>query len=50
MKKLLLIASTAAISLSSFAATRLTFDIKGQPVPIAWDAAAFPISFQIVSR
>lgn len=49
MRKLFMIAAAAAVSFSAFGAARLTFEIKGRPVAIAWSPAAFPIRYQVDS-
>lgn len=47
MRRLLVVIAAAALAAPLFGAARLTFNIKGSPVPIAWTPAQFPIAYQI---
>lgn len=49
-RRLAVLSLTIAISTSSFAATRMTYDINGTPTPIEWAPAAFPLRYEIDRR
>jgi hypothetical protein len=47
MKKALLTSVLLCAAAPMFGAARLTFNIKGEPVAIAWPAASFPIRYTV---
>ena len=51
MARFLTVLTLASLwSSSLFAATRMTYDINGAPLPIEWSSAAFPLRYEIDQR
>ncbi|HYH07443.1 MAG TPA: matrixin family metalloprotease [Thermoanaerobaculia bacterium] len=50
MPRLAAVLLTLALTASSFAATRMTYDINGAPTPIEWAPTAFPLRYEIDQR
>ena len=49
-KLLLSLAATAAIALPAYPAVRLTYQLNGTPVPVAWQSSSFPLHYSIDRR
>jgi hypothetical protein len=47
MSRLAAVLLALTFSASSFAATRMTYDINGSPTPIEWAPTAFPLHYEI---
>src|SRR6266571_7688637 len=50
MRTTILLALVAAAAMPLAAAPRLTYQVNGSPISLAWPAAAFPIPYAIDSR
>src|SRR6059058_4822788 len=46
----LLVAALALAAMPAIGAVRLTFQLNGMPVPVAWPAGSFPIRYAIDQR
>lgn len=50
LSRSLTLAAVTLLSLPSFAATRLTYDMRGGNVQVSWPANAFPLQYEVDSR
>jgi hypothetical protein len=50
LRRLAVVSFALTLSLPAFAATRMTFDIQGEPTPVEWAPTAFPLRYDIDQR